>query len=906
MVSRNISSWYETSINGKGKAADDAADNTVSICLNREWTKITDTDQFVSIIEKYVKKSCGQSALFIYYRLLYSLDRALPTLIDDDPRRQEILSLEYDLLTKSLSNAEYEYQRMRSYRRLRRWRAMGSAPKELIQGHTHPGTMKESTLHHLWQDVGMRHAFQNLRTVEWLVQIGEISILQELVDEYASITTDAFLLHMLLTEACMAGNLEILELFIRVNSFDFAELEFPDKLRPFYYLGMFDHVDVDRAVSLLARAGYDTNAYLDKADANQYVFWPQYEFWGTPLSMAVMRNRIDIVRSLLDHGADVKTRGRHQISPINIAARCNRPEMVDLLCASLRHRGDITFSPLRSLSIGIPYSQELANGTEKINMLRKTIEVLIKHGFDINEQFEIVPEIGYREQISVFERALRDYDFTVDFSILDALLDYGFTRELSAESLPLYLQQHHEKIQVRLMAYLIDRKLVTLQSDLRGLVYNLIYRGMAGALEVLLRGFPDCRATLAEKEPLALATSMNAEIEIVTVLLDYGAPVNGALPSISFRETQPPSTNFTFVVSNGRPDTIDLFIDRGVEVTPKLLVSFCATLDLRVQEKHVIHHLLRMDETSPDSFRHPNVISLLVQTIDNQTVHATLLEVAITELNLDAILGLLSPPLQIPSRLYERLTMKLITRVIVASCLDQSTQNEYVKEKGFDSLHQLHIAVWKLLVHWALQRTDAEHDPGFSYLHWAALMLAPEVVRKLIAGGADVFGEDRHGDVALDVTSTPFSGQKEGPDGIPRLYGLLFREYVCRTGSPWKGSTVPASLDAETLRAVRRNAFLGTYEFQLRQIATAEILNSRMLCERAPVSWSSEEKEQSRFCQHMANYWTLLEAHEELVYVKTWLESVPLADILRSFTLLHSGSITGSSGEAPTTKQGKP
>src|SRR5947209_6253455 len=133
-------------------------------------------------------------------------------------------------------------------------------------------------------------------------------------------------------------------------------------------------------------------------------------------------------------------------------------------------------------------------------MLRRTIDLLMKHGFNINEEVESIPAIGYRAEVNVFERALRDYDFTVDFSVLDALLDLGFIRELSASSLPGHLERHHEKIQVLLMLYLIERKLVTAQSDLRGLVYTLIYRGMAGALEVVLRELPDCRAILAGEE----------------------------------------------------------------------------------------------------------------------------------------------------------------------------------------------------------------------------------------------------------------------------------------------------------------------------------------------------------------------------------------------------------------------
>ena len=202
---------------------------------------------------------------------------------------------------------------------------------------------------------------------------------------------------------------------------------------------------------------------------------------------------------------------------------------------------------------------------------------------------------------------------------------------------------------------------------------------------------------------------------------------------------------------------------------------------------------------------------LLGQTINDEIVYSTLLNVTITGFNLDAILSLLSLKVQIWSWLYEELVMKLVTHAIVASCLDQDTRNEYVGEKGFESLHQFLIAIWKLLVHWALQRRESEHSLGFSYLHWAAIMSAPEIARELIAGGADVFAKGTHGHVALDVVSLPFRDEEEGLGDIDRVYGILFREQVVRAAPP-KDTTGPSGFDKETRRVFRRNAFIGTYE----------------------------------------------------------------------------------------------
>ncbi len=38
----------------------------------------------------------------------------------------------------------------------------------------------------------------------------------------------------------------------------------------------------------------------------------------------------------------------------------------------------------------------------------------MKYGFDINEKSEEIPSLGYVAEMNVFERALHDYDFTVE------------------------------------------------------------------------------------------------------------------------------------------------------------------------------------------------------------------------------------------------------------------------------------------------------------------------------------------------------------------------------------------------------------------------------------------------------------------------------------------------------------
>ncbi|KIW18074.1 hypothetical protein PV08_02361 [Exophiala spinifera] len=902
MISQLVSSWYETSVNGKGEAADLAADRVVLLCLERRWTKVTDTDGFLSILETYVRQCRGHHAPLLYYRLLHSLGRARPNIVVNNPQSQEIIDLECSLVDGCVSNAEYEYERVRSYRNLIRSTTKTTLPDELVEQQVRLAIPKENSAHLLWNVTSIRHVFHSPEVLIWLVQAGEVSILREVLhaDETALNSNNASLVHRLLMEACRMGYLEVLECLSDANRVNFSKFKLPSNKNPLHFLATFDRADVDQAISLLMKAGYSLNDDVDKDDGIRYTFLPHYMFWGSPLSVAVMHNRTDIVRALLDQGSEVRSMGRHHSSPLNIAARCNRPEMVRLLCERLPDKKNITMSPLRTLALGNPYGQELVSGTEKVKMLGETVELLIKYGFDINEQAEAIPAAGYHAEINIFERALRDCDFTVDFCVLDVLLDCGFKCEVPAPSLPEHLERHHEGIQVRLIAYLIERGLVSAQSDLRGLCYTLVYRGMAGTLDVVLRGLPECKSFLGGEtfldghvSPLQFAVSMRAEADMMTVLLDHGASVNGTVEFTGSSGLRHSMTYFEVVVSSGQPDVIDLFIDRGVEITPNMLMSFAADRHLRVNENHILHHLLRIEDENSDSerVRHLHVVMLLGQTVtddeDGEIVYEALLNIAVTRFNLDAILSLLSIRVPIQDWLYQKLIIILVTHAIVAGCLAKDAQDKYIKEKGFESLRQFLIAIWKLLVHWALQQEESssssEDSLGFSYLHWAAIMSDPEITHELIAGGADVFAQGCGGHVALDVVSLVSfrndddGGDDDGLDAFTRVYKLLFGEHLNQLQvAPPRDANGVVQLDQQTMKEFVRKSHSGALEFLLRRLLTCEALNDRMLCERARTLQPKED--QDDFWLYLANFWLLQDAREELVYSKAWLETVSWKD----------------------------
>jgi ankyrin repeat protein len=865
-------------MNREGKSANEAADRLIMSCLDRKWTMVTNTNELISILDNLARLSHGQAASFLYYRLLHSLGRPIPKILVDDARNQGILDLEYNLLSPFLSQAEHEYQRMRSYRKLRRSKADGATPEELAAEQARLGIPKENVAFTLWQCSALRHLFYSLDALIWLVQINAVSVLEDLLSQDCTLLNkDTESAHRLLIIACKTGHLKTMECLIRAGKLTFEDFEPPEGFTPFHFLSMFDHGDVGAAISLFLEAKYDIDAFIDKDNAIEYTFWPERELWGTPLCIAAMHDRKDIVHALLDNGADIRSAGRHRSSPINIAARYNRPDILELLCSKIKHKEDIEMNPLRTLTIGCPFAQELTNGRNKQHAIERTVTTLLKYDFDINEKIEKIPSLGYAIEMNVFERCLHDCDFTVDFGVLDALLDNGFNSELSVSSLPQYLGKHHEKIQVRLMDYLIERRLITASSDLLSLLCNLIYRGMAGALRVIMSRLPESRPILNESvssrlplTPFHLAVNIDADIDLMEVLLDFGGSMDDVMPNLNPETPGRPKTIFEEVATFGRSEVVDLFIDRGVELLPESLLALCSDRNFRVHGKHILNHLLRRSEADPDQFRHPRLVILLAEEVNNGFLYDRLLDIGVVSFNLDIILCLISFGVKLSEKLYQDFVLKLISHALIASCADEDTKNQYTKGKGFESMRQFLVAIWKLLIHWALQREGLEDDLAFSYLHWASMIFSPEIVRELIDGGADVFAKGSLGHTPLDVVALPYRTEVE--DQL-RVFSTLFGEQLAMTTPSTFISPSDLVPDPQTLRICLGKAMIGQLQFQLRKLTTLQILNDRMLSERSKVLGSSWDNEDDQIWVYISNFWVVAQGFEDAVYMKTWLET---------------------------------
>ncbi|MBW1654346.1 ankyrin repeat domain-containing protein [Flavobacterium quisquiliarum] len=88
-------------------------------------------------------------------------------------------------------------------------------------------------------------------------------------------------------------------------------------------------------------------------------------FGKTPLTVAVGKGDIEIVRKFIEYGADVNQKSEDDMTPLMIAARYNRVEIMKLLIAN----GARTYEKNEKGYTALKYAQ-LSNATEAIAILK--------------------------------------------------------------------------------------------------------------------------------------------------------------------------------------------------------------------------------------------------------------------------------------------------------------------------------------------------------------------------------------------------------------------------------------------------------------------------------------------------------------------------------------------------------
>lgn len=85
----------------------------------------------------------------------------------------------------------------------------------------------------------------------------------------------------------------------------------------------------------------------------------------TPLTVAVGKGDVEIVKKFIEYGADVNQKSEDDMTPLMIAARYNRVEIIKLLIAN----GARTYEKNEKGFTALKYAQ-LSNATEAIAILK--------------------------------------------------------------------------------------------------------------------------------------------------------------------------------------------------------------------------------------------------------------------------------------------------------------------------------------------------------------------------------------------------------------------------------------------------------------------------------------------------------------------------------------------------------
>jgi ankyrin repeat protein len=117
-------------------------------------------------------------------------------------------------------------------------------------------------------------------------------------------------------------------------------------------------------VALVAFANVSFASNLKSFSNNKSIV----EFYddSTPLSIAISKGDIEVVKKFIEYGADVNEKS-NGMSPLMIAARYNKVEIIKVLISKGAHRNDKDENGYTALKYA-----ELSNATEAIQILKQS------------------------------------------------------------------------------------------------------------------------------------------------------------------------------------------------------------------------------------------------------------------------------------------------------------------------------------------------------------------------------------------------------------------------------------------------------------------------------------------------------------------------------------------------------
>ena len=256
----------------------------------------------------------------------------------------------------------------------------------------------------------------------------------------------------------------------------------------------------------------------------------------TPLHMAAANGRLEVVQILLQHGVDVNAANDDDHTPLHLASENHHFNTVRLL---LDHVADIH---ARDWSQSTPLHLASFGGSAE------TVRLLIEHGADVNAQNE-----SHSTPLHLASSGGKT-------ATVWLLIDHGayVNAQDESNSTPLHLASSGG--QADIMQLLIERgaDVNAQDKDLSTPLHLASSTGNADAAQLLIKYGADVGARdKSRSTPLLLASSMGS-VKIARLLIEHGADVSA--------QNDSHSTALHLASSAGSAETVKLLIERGAYV----------------------------------------------------------------------------------------------------------------------------------------------------------------------------------------------------------------------------------------------------------------------------------------------------------------------------------------------------
>ncbi|MFT5388116.1 MAG: ankyrin repeat protein, partial [Candidatus Omnitrophota bacterium] len=261
---------------------------------------------------------------------------------------------------------------------------------------------------------------------------------------------------------------------------------------------------------------------------------------GTPLMKAIIKGNVNIVRILLENGADVNDFGRDSddTTPLMIAAREGNLEIVTLL---LDDWGDVHESIRSSWTNAL---------IEAINQEHKDIvELLLKEGANVN------PLTTPSEGTPLMKAIIKG-----NVNIVRMLLENGadVSGRDSDYTTPLIIAAREGNLEI--VTLLLDNKADanTSNSSSVNALNRAVHEEHKDIIELLLKNGAKADYVGKDDYTILVAAASTGNVEIGELLLDYGAK-NDVIWTQG-------GSSLMIAASNGHADFIEMLIKRGSKV----------------------------------------------------------------------------------------------------------------------------------------------------------------------------------------------------------------------------------------------------------------------------------------------------------------------------------------------------